>query len=182
MNLLFIKNPGGGLKQCYALVGGQYQGYHVQRWMRIEGEGAHGKVTSNAPLHQVSRMVSSKGYDELTMPKEWHLKLHREIMLTYLTHLKEMQDELKSTLQKTAVDNTVVVMTVNKGQSELLINWVCSARSRGFDLKNAIVFPTDQFSKEIADGLGLSTFYHEEVRPFKEVEFLCDNFSLLPYI
>lgn len=71
-------------------------------------------------------------------------------------------------------------MTVNKGQSELLINWVCSARSRGFDLKNAIVFPTDQFSKEIADGLGLSTFYHEEVRPFKN-ENSSDYFSLLPY-
>lgn len=108
MNVLFIKNPASGLRQCYALVGGQYQGYHVQRWMRIEGEGAHGKVNANSPLHQVSRMVSASGYDELTMPKEWHLKLHRVIMLTYLTHLKEMQDDLKVTLQKTAVDNTVV--------------------------------------------------------------------------
>jgi hypothetical protein len=58
----------------------------------------------------------------------------------------------------------VIVLTVNKGQSELLINWVCSARSKGFDLKNAIVFPTDQFSKDVANGLGLNTFYHEEVR------------------
>lgn len=109
------------------------------------------------------RMVSGKGYDELTMPKDWHLKLHREIMHTYFTHLEEMQKELKSILGKIAVDNAVVVLTVNKGQSELLINWVCSARSKGFDLKNAIVFPTDQFSKDIADELGLATFYHEEV-------------------
>lgn len=55
MNVLFIKNPQGSLRQCVALVGGQYQGYHIQRWMRIEGEGAHGKVRSDAPLHQVSR-------------------------------------------------------------------------------------------------------------------------------
>ena len=54
MKVMFIKIP-GGIRQCYALVGGQYQGYHVQRWMRIEGEGAHGKVTPTAPLHQVSR-------------------------------------------------------------------------------------------------------------------------------
>lgn len=111
----------------------------------------------------LTRMVTSKGYDELTMPKQWHLDLHRDIMLTYLTHLKEMQGELKSTLNRIAVDNAVVVMTVNKGQSELLINFVCSARSRGFDLKNVILFPTDQFSKDIADGLGLATFYHKEV-------------------
>jgi len=186
---LFINNP--GIRQCYALVGGQYQGYHVQKWMRIEGEGAHGQVSSKAPLHQVSRyklcncddiecnwlsltlsllvicwtrMVSEKGYDELTMPKELHLKLHREIMFTYFTHLTEMQTELKATLSKIAIDNSVVVLTVNQGQSELLINWVCSARSKGFDLKNAIVFPTDQFSKDVATGLDLATFYHEEVR------------------
>lgn len=190
MNVLFIKSP-PGLRQCYALVGGQYQGYHVQRWMRIAGEGAHGQISATAPLHQVSRynstfpliilnvidlnlhsllvacctrMVSAKGYDELIMPKDWHLKLHREIMLTYFTHLTEMQKELKSTLAMIAINNTVIVLTVNKGQSELLINWVCSARSKGFDLKNAIVFPTDQFSKDVANGLGLNTFYHEEVR------------------
>lgn len=109
-------------------------------------------------------MVSSNGYDELSMPKESHLKLHREIMLTYLTHLKEMQEELKRTLKSIAIDNTVVVLTVNKGQSELLINWVCAAKSRGLDLKNAIVFPTDEFSRDIALELGLKTFYHEEVR------------------
>lgn len=163
MNVLFVKTP-PGLRQCVALVGGQYQGYHVQKWMRVAGEGAQGKVMTSEPLHQVSIMVSSKGYDELTMPKEWHLKLHREIMLTYLDHLEEMQKQLKETLQKIAIDNTVIVLTVNKGQSELLMNWVCSSRSRGFDLKNALVFPTDQFSKDIAEGLGLATFYHEEVR------------------
>lgn len=54
MNVIFIKSP-IELRQCYVLVGGQYQGYHVQRWMRIEGEGAHGKVVPTAPLHQVSR-------------------------------------------------------------------------------------------------------------------------------
>lgn len=99
-------------------------------------------------------------------------------MLTYLTHLQTIQDELKSTLKKIAIDNAVVVLTVNKGQSELLVNWVCSSRSRGFDLKNAIVFPTDVFSKEIADGLGLATFYHEELTkgiPDKEAERYGDS-------
>eukprot|EP00804_Cyclotella_cryptica_P000987 CCRYP_012341-RC/>CCRYP_012341-RC protein AED:0.07 eAED:0.07 QI:286/1/1/1/0.83/0.85/7/369/700 len=162
MNVLFIKTP-NTLRQCTALVGGQYQGYHVQRWMRVVGEGEKGKSDPKAPLHHVSRTTVSGGYDELNMPKQSHLDLHREILAIYLENLKDMQNELKSTLQRIAVDNTVVVMTVNKGQIELLMNFVCSARSIGLDLKNVLLFPTDQFSKDIADGLGLATFYNDKL-------------------
>ena len=112
----------------------------------------------------LSRTTISGGYDELNMPKQSHLDLHRKILSIYLENLKEMQNELKSTLQKIAVDNTVVVMTVNKGQSELLMNFVCSALSKGLNLSNVILFPTDLFSKGIADGLGLATFYNDKVR------------------
>lgn len=119
------------------------------------------------------RMTTTKGYDEFTMPKPHHLDRHREIMLIYLQNLKDMQRELKTTLSKIAVDNNVVVMTVNKGQSELLINFVCSAQSRGFDLKNVIVFPTDQFSKDIAESLGLATFYHAEVSSLDVKAYCC---------
>ncbi len=119
---------------------------------------------STLALFSLSRTTRSGGYDELNMPKQSHLDLHREILSIFFENLKEMQNELKSTLQKIAVDNTVVVMTVNKGQSELLINFVCSALSRGLDLKNVILFPTDLFSKGVADGLGLATFYNDKVR------------------
>lgn len=97
------------------------------------------------------------------MPNKHHLDLHREILSIYLSNLKEMQKELKAILQRIAIDNTVVVMTVNKGQSELFMNFVCSARSRGFDLKNVLLIPIDQFSKDIADELGLATFYNDQV-------------------
>lgn len=97
------------------------------------------------------------------MPHRSHIELHQEILSIYLANLKDMQTELKATLQKIAIDNTVVVMTVNKGQSELFLNFVCSAKSKGFDLKNALLVPTDQFSKDLADELGLATFYNEQV-------------------
>jgi hypothetical protein len=54
MNVLFIKTP-NSLRQCTALVGGQYQGYHIQRWMRVVGEGEKGKTDPKAPLRHVSR-------------------------------------------------------------------------------------------------------------------------------
>lgn len=56
MNVMFIKNPGHRkLRQCVALVGGQYQSYHIQKWMRVVGSGAHGKVDKNAPLRITGR-------------------------------------------------------------------------------------------------------------------------------
>ena len=56
-----------------------------------------------------------------------------------------------------------MVLTCNHGQSELLMNFVCSAHARGFDLKNVLVFPTDFETKELAEGMGLATFYDEKV-------------------
>ena len=56
-----------------------------------------------------------------------------------------------------------MVLTCNHGQSELLMNFVCSAHARGFDLKNVLVFPTDLETNQLAEGMGLATFYEETV-------------------
>ena len=115
----------------------------------------------------LSRMVKisgeTSGVEEFTFPGPRHLLLHRDILLNYLTNLNKVQVELARILQKIAINNTVIVSTVNKGQAELLINFVCSSRSRGLDFSNLIVFPTDLYSKVLAESLGLATFYSEEV-------------------
>jgi hypothetical protein len=76
-------------------------------------------------------------------------------------------------------------MTVNKGQSELLMNFVCSARSRGFDLKNLLLFPTDLFSKDLGYGLGLTSFYNEHVSEKLHIHitlFICTSIAQIsPY-
>ncbi len=103
------------------------------------------------------------GVDEFEFPDSSHLLLHRDILLNYLTNFDKIQAKLAIILQKVAMNNSVIVSTVNKGQSELLINFVCSARSRGLDISNLIVFPTDLYSKNLAEEIGLATFYSEEV-------------------
>ena len=164
MSVVFIKNPDSRrVSQCVALVGGQYQGYHVQRWQRLIGEGSKGKTDRNAPLRVTSRMTNGAGYDEFTLPKKLHLERHQAIMKTYFNFLTKIRSDLGAILKKIAVNNSVVVMTVNKGQSELLMNFACSARARGFSLGNVIVFPTDVFSKDLSEGLGLATYYSHEV-------------------
>ena len=114
-------------------------------------------------LHHHKRMTKSSGYDELLFPKPNHIDLHQETMLSYLTNIKQIRSELTLILEKIAIDNTIIVSTVNQGQSELLENFVCSSRSKGFELGNLLVFPTDKFSKDIAEGMGVATYYSEEV-------------------
>ena len=52
---------------------------------------------------------------------------------------------------------------------ELLVNFACSSRSRGIDLGHVLVFPTDKETLELAEGLGLATFYDEKVSAFKQI-------------
>eukprot|EP00577_Skeletonema_sp_RCC1716_P013473 CAMPEP_0113403216 /NCGR_PEP_ID=MMETSP0013_2-20120614/17704_1 /TAXON_ID=2843 ORGANISM="Skeletonema costatum, Strain 1716" /NCGR_SAMPLE_ID=MMETSP0013_2 /ASSEMBLY_ACC=CAM_ASM_000158 /LENGTH=416 /DNA_ID=CAMNT_0000288669 /DNA_START=358 /DNA_END=1605 /DNA_ORIENTATION=+ /assembly_acc=CAM_ASM_000158 len=164
MSVVFIKNPDSRkIGQCVALVGGQYQGYHVQRWQRLIGEGPKGKTDRSAPLRVTSRMTNGAGYDEFLLPKKELVEKHQGIMKTYFTYLTKIREDLDAILKKIAVNNSVVVMTVNKGQSDLLMNFACSARARGFSLDNVLVFPTDIFSKDLAEGLGLATFYSHEL-------------------
>jgi len=175
MSVVFIKNPDSRIGQCVALVGGQYQGYHVQRWQRLIGEGSKGKTDRSAPLRLTSRMTNGAGYDEFLLPKKWHLEDHEEIMKTYLNSLSKIRKDLDAILKKIVINNSIIVMTVNKGQSELLMNFACSARARGFNIGNLIVFPTDMFTKDLAEGLGLATYFSNEV------SFFCgiDDFYLL---
>ncbi len=56
MSAIFVKNfEPTEVRQCLAIVGGQYQGYHVQRWARLVGEGKYGTFDKNAPLRMSGR-------------------------------------------------------------------------------------------------------------------------------
>ena len=48
-------------------------------------------------------------------------------------------------------------------QSELLMNFVCSAKARGIDISAVLVFATDEETKELAEGLGLAVFFDRVV-------------------
>ena len=87
-----------------------------------------------------------------------------ELLSLYLKNLEDVKAELSEILKRIAVDNTVIVMVCNFGQSELLVNFVCAAHARGFDISNVIVFTTDQETDDLARGLGLTTYYDHRVR------------------
>ncbi|KAL7484304.1 hypothetical protein ACHAW6_009946 [Cyclotella cf. meneghiniana] len=160
MNVIFTGNP-EHTAQCTALIG-NYESYHIQRWMRTDG----GKIDHNLPLTHVSRGFAPRGKSNFYAPpydgKNSQVKRHWKMLLTFLQNVDAVLEDLTPILKKVARNNAVVVMTCNHGQSALLMNFACSARRKSFDLGNVLVFPSDKETKELAEGLGLTTYYDEK--------------------
>lgn len=165
MNVIFTGNP-GNTRQCTAIIA-NLPSYHVQRWMKVNTTRSS-KIEPELPLSLVSRgYVGTRGKSNFYAPpfdgKRSQVNRHWKMLLTFFTYLDSVLDDLRPILAKIARQNAVVVMTCNMGQSQLLMNFACSARRRGFDLGNILVFPSDVETKELAEGLGLATYYDEKV-------------------
>ena len=171
MNVIFTGNP-GSTRQCTAMIG-NFESYHVQRWMKVDTTRTT-PIESELPLAPVSRGYGisrggSKGKGNFYAPpspsdgKLSPVKRHWNRLLPFFQTVDSILEDLNTILAKIARNNAVVVLTCNMGQSALLMNFACSARRRGFDLGNILVFPSDVETKELAEGLGLTTYYDEKV-------------------
>jgi hypothetical protein len=141
-------------RQCVALMG-QWDSFDVYKWMRVPLTG--GGLDKHVPLRHVARMHEHDG-THLSYSSNAS-KYDTEILMAYLSTLNTVLADLKPLVQKVARNNTVIVLVCNYGHSELLINFYCSAASRGFDLGQVLVFCTDVQTKALAEGLGLVAFY-----------------------
>jgi hypothetical protein len=171
MNVIFTGNP-GHTRQCTAMIP-NFESYHVQRWMKVDTVRTT-SIMPELPLVPVSRGygtgrggTTGKGhFYSPPSPSDGKLspvKLHWRRLLPFFQNVDSILEELSAILKRIARNNAVVVLTCNQGQSELLMNFACSARRRGFDMGNILVFPSDVETKEFAEGLGLSTYYDVKV-------------------
>ena len=155
----------GDLEQCIAIVG-NYESYHIQRWLRIDPRGGS-KVNAELPLEPVGRGLQTNGQDKFQAPGDRYALENQALLETYLGRLGDTLVTLEPMAKECAGnDNSVMVMVCNTGQSDLLINFICSAEARGFgDIvkKKLIVFATDEGVYKIAQGLGLHAFYDKKV-------------------
>ena len=176
LNVVFTANPDHH-SQCTAIVG-NFESYHIQRWMRVDTV-TSAPIQPDLPLVHVSRGYASratKGRSNFIVPPfEGYVKKHWTGLKTFLQHLEPVLSDLEPILSEVARNNAVVILTCNRGQSDLLMNFACSARRKGFDLGNVLVFPTDLETKDLAEGLGLATYYDEKVTLFG-----CVHFTLSP--
>lgn len=151
----------GNMRQCTVLIG-NYESYHVQRWMRMADDGQDKPLDPELPLRHVSVGHAKGGIDWFAPPMEKHSDKGWDVLRTFLNNVEHVKRELAPIAARVAVDNTIVVLTCNMGQSELLENFVCSSKARGHSTKNVLIFPTDKEAKEIAEGLGLAVYYDEK--------------------
>jgi hypothetical protein len=144
-------------RQCIALFG-QYEAFHIQKWMRLP---EHGKLDGHLPLRLVNRGAQSSGRKSTKPPTEEATASYWKTLQTYLGSLDSVLKKLAPIAKSVAVNNTIVVLVCNFGQSELLMNFICHARSRGLDLSSILVFATDEETRELAQGLGVTAFFDE---------------------
>lgn len=173
LGVIFMGNP-GNTRQCTAIIG-NFESYHIQRWMKVDTVKST-PVRADLPLALVSRGYASRGKANFYAPpsdgKFSPVRRHWKALRTFLQNVDSVLVDLEPILKRVARNNVVVVLTCNMGQSALLMNFACSARRRGFDLGNVLVFPTDVETKELAEGLGLATYYDEKVRGLLDLPFI----------
>ena len=164
---------------CHLIIP-NFESYHINKYSRMPDFATTRKskdriVNHTLPLRHVGRITNPKnGIDEFDLPDLWENRIrkkkgfllqHFDRLKIFLEEVDRILKELKKLLKERNVvrdNNTVVVLTVNAGQSELFANFICSARSRGLDTSNVLVFPTDEESYQLAQGLGVATYFDKE--------------------
>jgi len=155
-------------KQCTAIMG-QFASHHIPKWMRLpnnaeNGKESYGPMDPKVPLQLVNRGAHESGRKSMRVPtKETNLYWSNSLK-RYLNTLDTVLEELRPIAAQVAQANTIIVTVANHGQSELLMNFVCSSRARGLDISSLLVFATDQETKDLAEGLGVTVFFDQTVR------------------
>lgn len=157
--------------RCLAIMG-QWPSYHVHKFMRIPNVPSLGRMGHSGPLPNLGSLdnpfrYSAKTqsfYEGIDVPLKHMTQMSYSMFTDYLGNMNAAGERLKSVAKKVAKEGkTVIVMLCNQGQSELFINFVCSARSRNLDTSQILLFATDIETKELAEGLGITTYYDETV-------------------
>jgi len=159
--------------QCFAIVP-QWQSYSVHKWMRVPPKGSPANVTGTSltfPLQNVPRIRQPKDSSAFTgVPREKQTVESNKLLINYLKArdrvLPDLKNFLKYDVMKHAKDpslKTLVVLTCNKGQSEMFRNFVCNARAKGLDLSHVVMFATDEATVQLSRELGIHVWYDADI-------------------
>lgn len=150
---------------CFVVVA-QWESFHVHHFMRLKPEDDKSDrpvFDTKYPLRYVSRrheLMKKKGIVKIPqLPESYQTRRYWTMLIEYLQKLETTTKRLKPIAAQVAGEgNTVIVMVCNFGQSELLFNFVCSARARGLDLSKILLFATDTDISDLAKALGIAVF------------------------
>jgi len=160
----FFENPTAATEKCDEMhvvvtqapcvaIMRAYGSFQVQRWYQRD---------KDVPkLTHAGRGVNKYGGDAFRPPAETFTRKHWMLLQRYFEGLDDTINELRPITEKIKINNTIIIMTCNFGQSALLMNFACSSRSRGFDISNILVFATDKETLELAQSLGMTAYFDE---------------------
>lgn len=143
-------------RQCTAFLG-QMESFHIQKWMRLPL--TKGKLDPALPLRPVNRGAQSNGRLSVTISANLTKAYWQTILADYLLNYDAVLEELRPIAAKVARKNTIVVLTCNFGQSELLLNFICNARAHHLDLSHVLVYVTDVETYELVSAMNVAVFY-----------------------
>jgi len=172
--------------QCIAIMG-QYNSYHISKFMRANNTEVllHKKNKAvefdmKKPLQLMKRGADHRSFTTETPTQKDTTEYWTTILQPYLGNLTKYMAELKPIVERAAVpllkkkpkppnakmphdNDVVIIMVCNQGQSELLMNFMCSCRKRNIDTSAIIVFATDEETQKLSQALGLHTYYNAEL-------------------
>eukprot|EP00475_Leptophrys_vorax_P038369 TRINITY_DN6748_c0_g1_i1.p1 TRINITY_DN6748_c0_g1~~TRINITY_DN6748_c0_g1_i1.p1 ORF type:complete len:616 (-),score=150.65 TRINITY_DN6748_c0_g1_i1:53-1900(-) len=82
-----------------------------------------------------------------------------EMVADFYSHLAEMTNELRPKLEKIAKNNNVIVMCINEGNLDLVLNFIKSAWIHNIDVSNLIVFGPPQVV-DVLSRVNVSSYFH----------------------
>ena len=167
LNVQFIHNPSSNsFSMCTLYVPGENNipSYHVQRWMRNDGDRV---------MQHVGSLTTPAGVNKFDVPKfRPVISKHWDALRLFIENVDQVLEEVDVILKKqfeliNEKDETVVVMTVNRGDADLLTNFLCAAKTRQLDIRRILIFVADEETKNLfesiskvnTDDLGVMVYY-----------------------
>jgi Nucleotide-diphospho-sugar transferase len=151
-------------KQCIALVP-HWESYHIHKFARVDLNRTDRKgpnpIDRALPLSPVSRSMMDNGGNPHRVPELESIRKSWAVVASYLAQVPKSLEVLEPLLHAIAVNNTVVVMVTNFGQSELLLNFHCSTQARHVNVSNVLVVALDEATRDVATRIGYTVFYDE---------------------
>ena len=153
---------------CIAIVP-QYESQYVQKlirpaYKRKESNPPTEKTNAVQPFQYVSRFHRIKHPNSIyPIPTNTTTRKHWNLLNKFFTNIDTVLSELQIILQRIAINNNVIVMVCNYGQSIMIQNFICSAQSKGYDLSNLIVFATDIETYNFVTSYNISAYYDRGV-------------------
>lgn len=98
-----------------------------------------------------------------TPPIPVNRKKHEKFLLDLFNNLPSLEKDAEAILRQASKgkdDKRVMIMCMNQGDVDMLLNFLCSARDAHVDISNLVVFGADEKVAQIAKSLGILAFSH----------------------